>query len=151
MKIKLTYLLLLGFLLTTCFTSNISYAATNTQIITRMDSNGGYWVETITTPQSIYGTKTQKTSTKTTKYYNANDELCWKYSLTATFSVNTGVSATCTDSSAKLSIYKSGYSLYNEKHSHSGNEATGTIKIKHNGVVKAKTISLTCTKNGTIS
>ncbi len=164
MNIKHTYLFLLLFIFTLGLITPTAVVSASTQTYTEniktMDSNGGYWVETITTsaPASTsrasyatYAASTTQTATKTTKYYNSNNELCWQYSLTAQFRVNKGTSVTCVDSSAKLSIYKSSYTLSSEKHSHSGNKATGTIRIKHNGVTKAKTITITCSKNGTIS
>ncbi len=126
--------------------------------ITR-DADGGYYVETITeTPSaspfsvSPYScTAATVDRTKTTTYYNSSDSPCWRYALTGTFRYITGFSAVCADATTKLSIYNSAYSLYDEKHSHSGNTATGTIKIKKKTLITTKTLSITCSKNGTFS
>lgn len=126
--------------------------------ITR-DTNGGYYVEAITETPSVSpfsispysATAATVDRTKNISYYNSNNSLCWKYSLTGTFRYITGLSAVCTNSRANLSIYNSAYSLYGENHSHSGNTATGTIKMRYKTIVKSKTISITCSKNGTFS
>lgn len=126
--------------------------------ITR-DADGGYYVETITetpleSPFSVspYScTAATVDRTKHYEYYNSNNSLCWRYSLTGTFRYITGFSAVCKDARTKLSIYNSAYSLYDEKHSYSGSTATGTIKIKKRTLIKTKTTSITCSKNGTFS
>lgn len=123
------------------------------------DADGGYYVETITetpsaspfsiSPYSSIAATVDKT--KSISFYNSSNSLCWKYSLTGTFRYITGFSAVCADARAKLSIYNSAYSLYNEKHSHSGSTATGTIKIRKKTLITTKTLSITCSKNGTFS
>ncbi|MCI8364544.1 MAG: hypothetical protein HFG34_06295 [Eubacterium sp.] len=155
--------ILFALTLITCFvhTSTASAATPAPQAKTAItkDADGGYYVETITespsvspfsiTPYSATAATVDKT--KSTSYYNSSNSLCWTYSLTGTFRYITGFSAVCADSRATLLIYNSAYSLYSEKHSHSGSTATGTIKMKYKTIVKGKTISITCSKNGTFS
>lgn len=160
MKKIISFVSLLTFLAVGISNTTTAYAATLSPAIETStiikDSDGGYYLETITETLSnypltygIYSTNT-KTKTKTTKYYNTNNTLCWQYSLTGSFRINKE-SATCTSSNAKLSIYDTNYSLYSENHSHSGNKATGTVKIKHGENVKSRTISIICSKNGDLS
>ena len=149
--------------LTACLTipSTASAATpmpTTKTTITR-DADGGYYVETITetpsvspfslSPYSSIAATVDKT--KTTTYYNSSDSPCWRYSLTGTFRYVTGFSAVCADARAKLSIYNSAYSLYDEKHSYSGSTATGTIKMRYKTIIRGRTLSITCSKNGTFS
>lgn len=150
-------LIFLVFGITNITTTATTYAATktlspHTTIIEEPD--GGYYVKTITeTPVnniSTYSTTTKK-GTVNYAHYDSNNALCWRYSLTGTFSVNYGISATCTGATAKLSIYNADYSPYSEKHSYSGATATGTIKIKYFGFIKSATVSITCDKYGNFS
>ncbi len=158
-------ILSLLFMLTliTCFvhTPTASAATSVPRVRTTItkDDGGGYYVETITetSPLSPYGispysaTAATVDRTKSIEYYNSSNSLCWRYSLTGTFRYITGISAVCESSRAKLSIYNPTYSLYDEKHSHSGSTATGTIKMRRQVLIKSKTISITCSKNGTFS
>lgn len=160
MKKIISFVLLLTFFVAELSFTTTAHAATPSPIVSSTvikDTDGGYYIETVTEDNSVlpfvYGTysTTTQTKTKTTKYYNSNNVLCWQYFLTGTFLINMGVSATCTDSSAKLSLYNTDYSLHSESHSHSGNKATGTIKMNYKGNIKSKAISITCSKNGTYS
>lgn len=147
--------------LTACLTipSTASAATPAVKTTITRDADGGYYVETITETPSVSPFSVSPYSsiaatvdkTKSVSFYNSNNSLCWKYSLTGTFRYITGFSAVCADASAKLSIYNSAYSLYDEKHSYSGSTATGTIKMRNKTVIKSKTISITCSKNGTFS
>lgn len=131
-----------------------SAVAKNTKIT--YDSQGGYYVETLesTTPinsiLSASSTST-KSKTKTLKYYNSNNALCWSYSLTASFKVNSGVSATYKSSSASGEIYRSGWSNVSESHSGSGSTASGTIRMKSGNSTISRTVIIRCSKNGTFS
>lgn len=157
-KIILSILfIILTFGMTNITTTATTYAAAKTSsphttIIEEPD--GGYYVKTITEAPasniSTYSTTTKK-GTVHYAYYDSNNNLGWKYSLTGTFSVNYGVSATCTGATAGLSIYNSAYSLDSEKHFYFGPTATGTIKIKYFGHVKSATVSITCDKYGKFS
>lgn len=161
MKRILSFLFILT--LITCFvhTPAASAATSAPRVKTTItkEEDGGYYVETITetSPLSSYGispysaTAATVDRTKSIEYYNSSNSLCWRYSLTGTFRYITGISAVCESSRAKLSIYNPAYSLYSEKHSHSGSTATGTIKIRKQTLITTKTISITCSKNGTFS
>ena len=120
------------------------------------DNHGGYFVEVLEDSPlspviSTYSTATIKTKTKTVSHYNSNNALCWSYSLTASFKVNKGVSATYYSSSAQAKIYKTSWSVASEKHSGSGNTATGTITMKTSAATLTRTITIKCDKNGNFS
>lgn len=137
-------------------TSAFSLADTQRAKIT-YDKNGGYFVETLDdyeTPSakvSTYSTTSTKSKTKTVKYYNSNNTLCWSYTLKASFKVKSGISATYISSSASADIYKSTWSVAGENHSGSGNTATGNIKMKTSKTTITKTITIKCDKNGNFS
>ena len=138
---------------------NVSFTdISRSQIV--YDDNGGYFVETLenTLPSlnssvlsaTTYNAVTTKTKTKSVKYYNSKNVLCWKYSLTASFNVKIGSSVSYKSSSASLDNQNS-WSFVSEKHSGSGSKAYGTIKMKKNGTTIAKTITIQCDKNGNFS
>lgn len=123
-------------------------------------NNGGYFVETLenTLPSSnlstisasvLNSTKTLS-KTKTVKYYNSQNVLCWSYSLTATFKVTMGLDSTYKSSTASLNNANS-WSFVSESHSGSGTKATGTIKMKKNGTTISKTVTIICDKYGNFS
>ena len=93
------------------------------------------------------GTET-KSFSKRLKHYDKNNNLCWCYTLTATFTVNKGVSAKYKSSSASLDITNKNYSLFSEHHNGTNNIATGTIKINYKGKTSSNTTTITCTKYG---
>ncbi len=110
--------------------------------------------------QEVVGPQTRATVTKTGQkvltYKDSNGKLLWKYTLTAEFSVNQGVSATCTRANGLPTVYASDWSTAGNQPSRSGNRATGTVtmqrKVLGNVVeTKRETITLTCDKNGNLS
>lgn len=161
MKRILSFLFILT--LITCFVHTPDASAATSAPLTRTtitkDDGGGYYVETTTEtcPLSPYGispysaTAATVRKTKNIEYYNSSNSLCWRYSLTGIFHYITGISAACDDSKANVTIYNPAYSLYSEKHSQSGSTATGTVKIRKQTLITTKTISITCSKNGTFS
>ncbi|MDE6850923.1 MAG: hypothetical protein K2J67_00325 [Lachnospiraceae bacterium] len=134
-----------------------------TQTTITSDNNGGYFVETLentlpswntsTISASVLSTTTPTTTmskTKTVKYYNSKNVLCWSYSLTATFNVKRGISSNYKSSKASLNNYNS-WSIVSESHSGSSTKATGTIKMKKNGTTISKTVTILCDKYGNFS
>ena len=131
----------------------VSYAdAASVTEQTTYFADGSYCVETLTVCANEIATySTTKSATKTAKYYDSTDKLCWKYDLTASFQVNSGVSATCTSCSDTVNLYVAEWTFVSKSATNSGNKATGTAKMKKNGKVATKTLTLTCSKNGVIS
>lgn len=77
---------------------------------------------TASTKGAIY----EKIGTEDFNYYNADDVLQWTYTIVGTYTINTGVSATCTASSYRFTAHKSGWSFTNTNNSYSGNTAYGS-------------------------
>ena len=141
-------------------TINCEAPANAVQTTITYNDDGGYYIETLevipnqqemsTFSAGTNSTTTTKSYLKTARYYDSNNVLCWSYSLTAVFTVKTGISATYKSSKASLNNTKS-WSVVSESHSGSGSKATGTIKMKNNGTTKSKTVTIQCDKYGNFS
>lgn len=96
------------------------------------------------------------TGSKTKTVKNADGDVLFKFKLTATFSVNEGVSATCTAVSCSASDLASGWSLDSYTTSKSGNKATATGHFVHKvlfitNVTQDVVNTLSCDANGNLS
>lgn len=96
-----------------------------------------------------------KTGRRTLNYYNSDNEVLWKATLTATFTY-TGSSATCTSASITYSVNDSSWQIISATASKSGNTATGNVIAKHYFVgIPIKTVNeafyITCSATGTLS
>ena len=108
------------------------------------------------TPITPYGTVFTKTGSK---YYNARNkdgEILWTFTVKGTFSVNTGVSATCTATSHTVNIVNTAWENETASTSRSGNKAMGYAKfIRKVLFVTVETreanVTLTCDNNGNLS
>ena len=127
----------------------------NNTIVEYME-DGSYFITTITVVEdfSVYATNT-KTASKSTSYVDSDGTVYWKATLHASFRY-TGSSATCTDAYMTYSTYDTSWKFIEKSASKSSNTATGNIIFKHYvlGIpVKTidRTITMTCSANGTIS
>jgi len=116
-----------------------------TTIITQQTSN----ISTMSTTKTITGSKTQTAK-------NSSGEVLYKFKVTGTFSVNVGISSTCTAVSCSASDCTNGWALDSSTTSKSGNtaKATGIFKKKTLFITtqtKEVSATLTCDKNGTLS
>lgn len=96
------------------------------------------------------------TGSKIRTVKNSGGNVLYKFKITATFSVNEGVSATCTAVSCSASDLASGWSLDSYSTSKSGNtaRATGIFKYKVLGITTQNIETpntLTCSTTGTLS
>ncbi|MBQ9977162.1 MAG: hypothetical protein IJP21_01045 [Clostridia bacterium] len=87
---------------------------------------------------------------------NSNGQIEYKFQVNGTFSVNVGISATCTAVSCGASELANGWSLDSSTTSKSGNTASATGILKYKVLfVTTHTIeiplSLSCDANGTLS
>jgi hypothetical protein len=127
------------------------YTIVSTEKVAQDD---GYLLVTIKTPESSGASTRSTTHSKEAigvySYYNASNVLCWSYTLNATFLYD-GTLVVCTAVSSSAAIYKSNWSFSNESHSKKGNVASGSITFKNQTNHKDVSISITCSKNGTIS
>lgn len=88
--------------------------------------------------------------------YTANDgTVCWKATLTATFTYN-GTSATCTASNCSVTVYESNWYTVSKSAAKSGNTATATVTMgrKVLGITIDKdtySMTISCDKDGNMS
>ena len=104
---------------------------------------------------SIKAASNTITRSREAYYSNASGKKEWIYTLTATFSYEYGVSATCTNASYSQSIYDSNWTFSNGSATKSGNTAHGKGKyIKKELFVTTQNIdvdvSLTCDVYGNV-
>lgn len=133
------------------FCNAYSFAFSEEVVDIHYYSDGSYGVTLLKTSNS----KGIKTGTKGYKHYDSNDNLVWEASITASFTYN-GTTANCSEASIAYHIYKNSWSLTSSNRSRSGATATGNFTFKNYvlGVpVKTinKTLTLTCSPNGTIT
>lgn len=157
LSIVLTIVILLSlFTVTASANSNAEIIVSQT---TEYFEDGSCVTTTITKQVSAImplGSTYNLTGSKTKTVKNADGDVLFKFKITATFSVNEGVSATCTAVSCSASDLASGWSLYTSGTTKSGNKATATGVFKHKilgitDTTKEVTNTLTCSATGELS
>ena len=131
--------------------------STNTTIV-KVFEDGSYMetvIEKTTTSLSARSTTSTVSGKKTNTYRNSEGSALWTLTVTGTFTYN-GSSATCTKSTVSATSYNSNWRISSSSASKSGAtaKATATAKKYSNRIcIKSMTqsISLTCSKNGTLS
>ena len=111
--------------------------------------SSGSGVSTKATPYTKTGTRTQTAK-------NSSNVTLYSFTVKGTYTVNPGVSATCTASSYSHTISNSDWYLDSASASRTGNKAmaTGTFKRKILFIVVETQVlspTLTCDKNGNLS
>lgn len=106
-------------------------------------------IETFATTKTVSGSKTATIK-------NSDGDVLFKFKVNGTFSVNVGVSATCTAVSCSASDLASGWSLDSYTTSKSSNKANATGVFKHKvlfvtNVTQEVSGTLACDANGTLS
>ena len=120
--------------------------------------DGSYIVTTITEEPAVSFARAgnTKTSSKTSKYYSSSGTAMWYVTVNGTFSYN-GSTATCTNASVTAGSYSASWKISSKSSKHSGSSASGTAKATmydtYGNYVKSatKTVTLTCSKTGTLS
>lgn len=164
---KRIFSIVLSLIVLTCLFNFNVFAANDNDMVqneivisetTEYFEDGSSIITTIT--QHVNQNQTRATRTvsgsKTRTVKNADGVVLYKFKINGTFSVNEGVSATCTAVSCSASDCSNGWSLDSSTTSKSGNTASAV------GVFKKKTlfittqtvetpISLSCDANGTLS
>ena len=97
-----------------------------------------------------------KTGSKHYVMQNKDGDELWRFTVNGTFSVNSGVSATCTKSTYSIKITEDAWQNDSASASKSGNQATGTATfIKKLLFITTDTrecsVVLSCDKNGNLS
>ena len=115
--------------------------------------DGSYMITYIET--STVRALSVKTTSKSANYYDKNDNILWRVTLTGTFSY-TGTSSTCTASTVASNIYDSSWKLTEATASKSGNTATGTFVVKkYLALIPTQTqnvnLTLSCSANGIVT
>lgn len=112
--------------------------------------------ENIANTITPYSNTFEKSGSKTYTAKNADKETLFTFTVHATFSVNSGVSATCTKSSYSYTITDNAWEKKSASASRSGNQAIGDAEfIKKLLFITVDTFNahvvLTCNSNGQLS
>lgn len=96
-----------------------------------------------------------KSASKVGKYRDSNGTVLWSVTVTRTFSYNSSTSK-CTASKVSASSNNSNWRIASKNSSRSGNTASATATAnlyKGSKIIKTatKTVTLSCSKNGTLS
>lgn len=160
---KLLSVVLTAILLVGCFSVGVCAAAPTEVVVsesTEYFEDGSSITTTITQLITDSQNQTRATRTvtgsKTKTVKDTSGSVLFKFKITGTFTVNEGVSATCTAVSCSGSDFASGWSLDSYTTSKSGNtaKATGVFKHKKLGittVTQEVTNTLSCSTSGTLS
>lgn len=100
---------------------------------------------------AAYASTKQKTASKTYHIKNSSGTTLASYTLTGTFQYN-GSSSACTKASYSTSVSNSNCYFSSKSASKSGNTAKGSFTFVNAlaGIQTTKTLTLTCSSNGTI-
>mgnify|MGYP003373338261 CR=1 FL=1 len=146
------------FLLSVLF-SPISVYANDTILSSQKEylENGDYFE--ITTIEhdtnSFFATSKTITASRTAKYVTSSGKVCWSVTVTVTFTYN-GSTSKCTASKVSAISNNSNWRIASKNSSRSGNTASATATAnlyKGSKIIKTatKTVTLSCSKNGTLS
>jgi len=118
-------------------------------------SNGGYFVTTIESDVPDYSSRlsrasSSKSGSKTATYYNSKNVAQWSIKVTGKFTY-TGSSSSATSSSKTLTYYVSGCSSSSNSAYTSGKSAIAYATVKCAGLSTYKSVTLSCSANGTLS
>lgn len=115
-------------------------------------ANGNYEIVVITEEDTVCQGRTTntKTGSKTSTYYNANNEAIYSVKVIGTFTYN-GSTAKATSSTATVSLYSTAATYVSKSASYASNYATATGKVTYNGIAASKTVTLYCSASGTLS
>ncbi len=153
MKRVLSFLFIV--LIVFCVSINACASSDNT-ITVEYFADGSCIETTLVVEKGVSAYATQyKDGTKKITYKDEDGIVCWSATLTATFRY-TGSSATCTDSDVTYTIHDSAWRMTSATASKSGNTATADVTAKRYTLgipfkTIDRTITMTCSANGTIS
>lgn len=116
-------------------------------------ADGGYITIEIYESPSLSRAISQKQGRKVVTQSDSNGKMVWQYTLSATFSVNSGVSATCTKVTGTPSIYDTAWFTVSNTPNRSGNRATGNITMQNRTSKQkvSRSVTLTCDAYGNLS
>ena len=114
---------------------------------------------TVTVTEEVINTRSStftKTGQKSYTFKNGNGQELWKFTVKGTFSVEQGISATCTSSKYAYSITDDVWELETASATRSSNKALGSATFVKKVLfitadTRACSVTLTCDKNGNLS
>lgn len=133
---------------------SVEYLSDGSSITTQLYEHTDY--NQLANYSALRAASYSKEGLKTITYKDSSGKTLWIYQVIGKFTVNPGVSATCTAVGGTPTIYDSTWSVSSNKPSRSGNTAKGVIvmqKKSAGAVVKevTKTVTVKCDANGVIS
>ena len=133
--------------------SNVHALNNNSYTEIEYSADGSYYETTINYFNSY--ARSQKSSSKTLKYYSSNNEPCWYVTVTGTYTYGNGT-AKCTSSKVSAGTYKNNWKIRDKSSSKSGATAIAYAKANklyngHEIETKTKTVKLTCGSTGVLS
>jgi len=150
--------LLLVTIVTLSFTGIIASAYENRTSVVHQTiehfEDGGYFVTTIesdtTDSLRLARASSSKSGSKTAIYYNSKGVAQWSIKVTGKFTY-TGSTSSATSASKTLTYHVSGCSSSSNGAYTSGRSAVGYATVKHGGLSTYKSVTLSCSANGTLS
>ncbi len=127
-------------------------SATKTTVTIEYLDNGDY-IETEIVENTL--ARATKTATKYHRYKNSSGEVMWYIAITGTFTY-TGTTSLCTACSHEASSNNQFWSIRSASSTRSKNVATGKAVARHTYTTNnyqdySATVTLTCSKDGTLS
>lgn len=114
--------------------------------------NDGSYIEiTVTEDEQMTRASTNVTGKKTYKYIDSVGATQWEFIIYGTFSVNVGVSATCTNCYYSYNIINSAWKNSSASARESGNQAIGDGTFTCSTGTRSCHVVLSCDKNGNFS
>lgn len=165
MKKTFLFLITLAMLITSLWSNAYSVQAesnvnTDQRVVSETTAyfeDGSYMTIIVTeTSREARGAVYDKTGASHGILHDKNGNELWRFTVYGSFSVNPGVSATCTSASYSISITDSAWQNQSASASYSGNQAAGdaTFIRKLLGITvetKGCHVVLTCDSNGNLS
>ena len=119
-------------------------------------SDGSYFVTTIETNETkssmsmLSRSASTKSGSKTSTYYGSNNQAIFYVRVNGTFTYN-GSSSSATSASCTVGHYVSGSSSSGRGAYTSGRSAVAYATVKHGGLSTYRSVTLSCSANGTLS
>ena len=140
----------------------MAHAAANPSYMSTAVEENGYYIETIITDATpnnqtifMYAASNSTTKTKTTYIKDANGNILWYVSITATFTYD-GNTSQCTSCSHNAISIASSWEIKSSSSSKSGNSATATATATHKGILGisqdyTESVTIECSPSGVVS
>lgn len=145
---KLLSLVLCVLLFVSCFAVSANAEESVSKSVEYL-ADGSYFVTEVTETNSL--ARTAKSGTKVSTYYTADDEKVFAVELTGYFSYTYGSSATATNQSVSVVLYKDEAQYITHSSRRSGATVYGSGTVSYLGFTTAQSVRLTCDIYGNLS